>query len=232
MNAEAQPASRLPSGSVHRLGRAGSVWAWRDWAYAGEDGTFGNRFDDAAGTFRVHYASSQRLGAFLETLARFRPDPHVIAATIAESEEDASYPSTAAGLVSERWIADRAISEATLDGDFVDIGHSATLAYLRVVMASRLLHFDLDDVDAAAIRLHVPRAFTQEISSHLYDLANSDGSRRFDGIAYRSRLGDDLENWAIWEPADSLTPAAGQPIDPDDPDLARALALFGLEFTA
>ena len=232
MNAEAQPASRLPSGSVHRLGRAGSVWAWRDWAYAGEDGTFGNRFDDAAGTFRVHYASSQRLGAFLETLARFRPDPHVIAATIAESEEDAGYPSTAAGLVSERWIADRAISEATLDGDFVDIGHSATLAYLRVVMASRLLHFDLDDDDAAAIRLHVPRAFTQEISSHLYDLSGEDGSRRFEGIAYRSRLGDDLENWAIWEPADSLAPAAEHPIDPDDPDLAQALGLFGLELTA
>lgn len=231
MNADAQPASRQPSGPVHRLGRAGSVWAWRDWAYAGEDGTFGNRFDDAAGTFRVHYASSQRLGAFLETLARFRPDPHVIAATIAESEEDASYPSTAAGLVSERWIADRAISEATLAGDFVDIGHSTTLAYLRAVMAARLLHFDLDDVDAAAIRLHAPRAFTQEISSHLYNLADAGGSRRFDGIAYRSRLGDDLENWAIWEPADSLTPAAEHPIDPADPDLTQALALFGLEFT-
>lgn len=232
MNADAQPASRQPSGPVHRLGRAGSVWAWRDWAYAGEDGTFGNRFDDAAGTFRVHYASSQRLGAFLETLARFRPDPHVIAATIAESDEDAGYPSTAAGLVSERWIADRAISQATLDGLFVDIGHSATLAYLRVVMAARLLHFDLDDLDGAAIRLRAPRALTQEISSHLCDLAREDGSRRFDGIAYRSRLGDDLENWAIWEPADSLTPEAEHPIDPDDPDLAQALALLELELVA
>lgn len=232
MSPEEHLATRQPSGPVHRLGRAGSVWAWRDWAYAGEDGTFGNRFDDAAGTFRVHYASSQRLGALLETLARFRPDPHVIAATITESEQDAGYQSTAAGLVSARWLADSAVSEATLDGVFVDIGHSATLVHLRAIMASRLLHFDLDDVDGAAIRLHVPRAFTQEASSHLYDLAAEDGSRRFDGIAYRSRLGDDLENWAIWEPADSLTPAAEQPIDRDDPDLARALALFGLELTA
>jgi len=232
MSPEAQPAPCRPSGPVHRLGRAGSVWAWRDWAYAGEDGTFGNRFDDAAGTFRVHYASSQRLGAFLETLARFRPDPHVTAATITDSEQDAGYPSVAPGMVSERWMVDRAISEATLDGVFVDVGHSSTLAYLRTVMAARLLHFDLDDVDAAAIRLHAPRAFTQEISSHLYDLADSDGSRRFDGIAYRSRLGDDLKNWAIWEPADSLTPSAEEPIDPGDPELAQALALFGLELVA
>ncbi len=99
-------------------------------------------------------------------------------------------------------------------------------------MAARLLHFGLDDVDPAAIRLHVPRAFTQEISNHLYDLADSDGSRRFDGIAYRSRLGDDLENWAIWGPADSLTPAAESPIDGEDPDLAQALALLGLELVA
>ena len=37
-------------------------------------GTFGNRFDDPDGTYRVLYASSQRLGCYLETLARFRVD--------------------------------------------------------------------------------------------------------------------------------------------------------------
>jgi hypothetical protein len=40
----------------------------------GPDGTFGNRFDDPEGTYRVLYASSQRLGCYLETLARFRVD--------------------------------------------------------------------------------------------------------------------------------------------------------------
>jgi hypothetical protein len=105
MSPGAALATRQPSDPVHRLGRAGSVWAWRDWAYAGEDGTFGNRFDDAAGTFRVHYASSQRLGAFLETLARFRPDPHVLAATITEGDRDADYPTITAGLVSEWGLA-------------------------------------------------------------------------------------------------------------------------------
>jgi hypothetical protein len=43
-----------------------------DWASAEPDGTFGNRFDDPDATYRVLYASSQRLGCFVETLARFQ----------------------------------------------------------------------------------------------------------------------------------------------------------------
>jgi RES domain len=64
-----------PGGRLHRVGRAPDAWAWPPWAYAGEDGTFGNRFDDPAGEYRVLYASSQRVGPFLETLARYRTDP-------------------------------------------------------------------------------------------------------------------------------------------------------------
>jgi hypothetical protein len=37
-----------------------------------EDGTFGNRYDDPRGEYRVLYATSQRVGAFIETLARYR----------------------------------------------------------------------------------------------------------------------------------------------------------------
>ncbi len=49
-----------------------------DWASAGPDGTFGNHFDDPDATYRVLYASSQRLGCFLETRARFRVDPKLL----------------------------------------------------------------------------------------------------------------------------------------------------------
>ena len=45
-----------------------------DWCGANPDGTFGNRFGDPNGAYRVLYASSTRFGCFLETLARFRPD--------------------------------------------------------------------------------------------------------------------------------------------------------------
>ena len=64
-------ASVEPDGPLHRLGRMPDPWAWPDWSYAGPDGTFGNRYDDPEASYRVLYASSQRIGAFLETLARF-----------------------------------------------------------------------------------------------------------------------------------------------------------------
>jgi hypothetical protein len=52
--------------------------------YAGPDGTFGNRYDDPEASYRVLYASSHRVGAFVETLARFRPELEALA----ELEQD------------------------------------------------------------------------------------------------------------------------------------------------
>jgi hypothetical protein len=64
--------SKRPSRPLFRVGRDDDAWAVPDWAYAKEDRTFGNRFDDPMGVYRVLYVSSQRLGCFIETLARFR----------------------------------------------------------------------------------------------------------------------------------------------------------------
>src|SRR5437667_12644959 len=72
-------ASVEPGGPLYRLGRYPDPWAWPDWSYAAPDGTFGNRYDDPQASYRVLYASSERVGAFLETLARFRPDLEVLA---------------------------------------------------------------------------------------------------------------------------------------------------------
>jgi hypothetical protein len=58
-----------PAGAVHRVGPRPDPWAWPEWAYAHEDGTFGNRYDDPYSGYRVLYASDQRAGAFVETRA-------------------------------------------------------------------------------------------------------------------------------------------------------------------
>jgi hypothetical protein len=50
-----------PEGPVFRLGRRPDAWQPPDWFLAQSDGTFGNRFDDPDGYYRVLYASSQRL---------------------------------------------------------------------------------------------------------------------------------------------------------------------------
>ena len=106
-------------GPLYRVARGPAAWTWPDWAYAGPDGTFGNRWDDPAGSYRVLYASSTRLGAFVETLAPFRVDLAVIAGL---QEIDAPGEPTASGVLLRRWIEGRVIGEANLDGSFVDVG--------------------------------------------------------------------------------------------------------------
>jgi hypothetical protein len=58
-----------------------------------------------------------------------------------------------------------------------------------------------DELDAAAIRRARSRAFTHELSRLVFECADDVGVPQFVGIAYRSRLGDEFENWAIFEPS-------------------------------
>ena len=214
---------------VFRLGRVPDPWAWPDWRYAGLDGTFGSRFDDPQGVYRVLYASTQRLSTFIECLAQFRPDPAVLAEYDAIEASDDDAAPLAAGELPAEWLTVRCLGSASLIGDYVDLGHHATIAELRRALAARLVHYDIDDLDAVTIRLTTPRALTQEISRHIFDRTH-EGSRRWDGINYLSKYGDDLENWAIFEPASPATSDVTR-IDVDDQDLVRALQVHGLHLT-
>lgn len=210
-----------PSGPQYRLARRPDPWEWPDWAYAGEGGTFGNRYDDPESEFRVLYASSDRLTCFLETLARFRPDPHVEAIEITSDPRDGEFPTLPPGHVPAEWTTKRAIGTITVDWSFADIGTRRSLAHLRQVLGHQLVRHGVDDLDGAAIRASVPRAFTQEVSRYVYEHADVAGLR------YLSRLGDDGENWAIHEPAE-IPMVRVTNVEPDDPDLRTALELFGL----
>jgi hypothetical protein len=209
-----------PPQLVFRLGRQPDPWAAPDWAYAGEDRTFGSRFDDPSGTYRVLYASSSRLGCFLETLARFRVDV-ALQATLAEISGPDDY--VPLGVVPREWRDGRATGTADAAGAFAAIGTSESLATLRVALATTVVELRLGDVDASAIRISVPRTFTQAISRYVYDTG------RFDGVCYRSRYGDDVENWAIFEPFTAIRPhASPQPVEINDPDFVAALLIHRL----
>jgi RES domain len=214
-------ASVEPDGPLYRLGRHPDPWVWPDWSYAAPDGTFGNRYDDPDASYRVLYASSQRLGAFLETLARFRPDLDVLA-ELGRIEGDDEPPPA----VPRTWLAGRLIGEAAVEGRFVDVGDSASLATLRTALAASAIHHGLDEIDAATIRLRAPRAFTQQVSRYVYEHGS------FAGIHYRSRLGDDILNWAVFESApDGQVPLAATTsaaIAANDPDLRTALERLDL----
>lgn len=214
-------------GPLHRLGRRGAVWVLPDWAYAGEDGTFKNRYDDPEGQYRVLYARSQRFGAFLETLAQFRPDPTILAEPIEADPADELYPTEPPGVVPSNWLAKRAMGTATAAGAYAEVGHSRSLEHLRTRLAARLIHYGLNNLDGATIRMSAPRGFTQEISRYVYECNNAEGVQAYDGIRYLSRLGDEIHNWAMFEPA-KFTRAREEELDANDPDFVEVLARFGL----
>ncbi len=181
------------------------------------------------------YASSDRFGAFVEVLARFRPDPLVSAGleSIDGEWEGALQP----GELPAEWLDRRVIGAASLSGAFVDVGHSDSLACLRVALARQIVHHGLADFDASTIRLTAPRPMTQAISRYVYDQTSEAGLREFAGITYRSRLGDQIRNWALFEPValHAATELLGQqrtePIDRSDPDFTRALELHRVTLT-
>jgi hypothetical protein len=216
---------------LYRISRRPDAWAWPPWSSAGPDGTFGNRFDDAQGEYRVLYASSQRLGAFLETLARFRRDVAIDAeyALIQADERDDAFPTLEPGLVPADWRAKRYIGTASHEGRFVDVGHSDSVAHLRSALAARLLHYGLDDLDAGDLRRRAPRRFTQELSRYVFETGYDEAGATLAGIRYLSRLGDEIVNWAMFEGADPEGQTNAS-IERDDPDLSAAMEKFNLAF--
>jgi len=217
-----------PPGRVTRIGRRPNPWAWPPWEAQHSDATFGNRWDDPEGIYRVLYAATQLEGAYVEVLSRFRPDPVVVAelAKIDGSSEEHQF-----GIVPSEWLETRAIGQATLTDVYADVGHARSLTYLRAAMAARLAHHTLTDLDAAAIRLSAPRRFTQEISNHVYRLTLPSGLPRFAGIEYESRLGDNYQNWAIFERPrqKAIANPRIRPIRRDDESLHAALGSLGLK---
>ncbi len=97
------------------------------------------------------------------------------------------------------------------------MGASATLAHLRLALAAELVRFKLDDLDAGDIRARAPHEFSQRVSRYVSEAG------QHDGICYRSRLGDELINWAIFEPNEPTVVRDADEILSEDPDFQAAL---------
>ena len=207
-----------PNSPVFRFGRLPSPWQPPDWFWASEDGTFGNRFDDPSGYYRVLYATSQRLSCFIETLARFRPD---ISLFTELSEIEGENDFVPIGMVPRDWLSSRSMGKARLSGNYADIYASKWVSSLRIELADDALQVGLQDVDASVLQQAAPRIITQKASRNIYE-------RGFDGIYYRSRYGHDLENWALFEPFKLDEKQSEPTIFPDDRDLGEALQILGL----
>jgi len=216
--------SKRPSRPLFRVGRDDDAWAVPDWAYAKEDGTFGNRFDDPMRVYRVLYASSQRLGCFIETLARFRVDVSFIAdmALMENGEDDF----TAFGTVRRAWIRGRCIGTANVEGEYADIYALGWVSHLRSALAGIAVKLGMKDFDLSSLERAEPRLLTQQTGRIAFELG-------YAGVFYHSRYGHSIENWAIFEDWSMserfpIHQPNSRKVAEDDPDLLEALRIFGL----
>jgi hypothetical protein len=216
--------SKWPLKPLFRVGRDDDAWAVPDWAYAKEDGTFGNRFDDPMRVYRVLYASSQRLGCFIETLARFRVDVSFVAelALMENGEDDF----TAFATVRRAWITGRSIGTANVEGEYADIYALGWVSHLRSALAGIAVKLGMEDIDLSSLEPAEPRLLTQKAGRIAFELG-------YAGVFYRSRYGHSIENWAIFEDWTMserfpIQEPNSRKLSEDDPDLLEALRILGL----
>jgi len=173
---------------------------------------------------RVLYASSQRLGCFIETLAPFRVDVSFVAdlALMENGEEDF----TAFGPVRKAWIKGRCIGGANVEGEYAAIYALAWVSHLRLALARTAVKLRMEDIDLSSLERAESRLLTQPAGRIAFE-------RGYEGVFYHSRYGHSIENWAVfedWTLSDRfpIRQPNSRKVGEDDPDLLEALRILGL----
>ncbi|MDI3340784.1 MAG: RES family NAD+ phosphorylase [Sphaerobacter sp.] len=235
-----------PTTPVYRVARGADPFAPPGWAYANQDGTFGNRFDDPGARagipeserFRVIYCATQRAAAFGETIARMRPSLALIAQLNDIDDEEpleqtlhgvVDPEDARRGLVTREWRLQRRLGATYLDPSlrFVDIAAPETMTHLRSALATCAAALGIHDIDLSAITSG-QRRFTQECARYIYEQADDAGRPCFAGIRYPSRLNPDWECWAIFDTRMVHQRCPTETIHPNDPGVWEAARLLGL----
>lgn len=232
------PASGDP-GTVWRVGHAPDPWQWTPWQYASDDGRFNGRWDDQNAQFRTLYTSDSLLGCFLELLAPLRPRDTVFL-ELDEIQDDAgdagAFPDPARGAVGASWLSGRVYARGEQTGTYAEITTAQGLAYLLDAGVFVAMGIPPVDVDVALLKDAHRREITRTIARHLFDLRNaSDLQPTVDGVAFRSRMGDDIKLWAVFERTSALVserivPGLPELIPADHPDLVNAFLMLSLHW--
>lgn len=227
-------------GTVWRVGFAPDMWQWTPWAYATDSGLFNGRWDDQMGQFRTLYTSSSLLGCFLELLAPFRPSALLDAALGQIDDDDATvslYPDAPSGSVGHRWLEDRLYGAADQDGRYCFITHSRSIAALQLDYPLARHGLGPSDVDTALLKDARDRKLTRSIARWLYNLQAPEGGELVSGVEFRSRFGDEIAMWAVFERSRDerhsrhIRPANNPAPIPDDlPELVEAFEHHGLSW--
>lgn len=209
-----------PSEPLFHIGRNPDPFAWTEWRFVGA-----GRFDDPRQprTFRVLYATEQRLAAFVETLQKWRPSIDALAAL----ENVVPHPAIAGtvehipGTIPADWHLKRSLGTLRLlpDQRWLDLREHESRETLRMQLAPMLQQLGLDDFDLSDA-LSRNRHLTQTISRFAFD-------EGFQGIAYKSRFDDTFDCWAVFEGA-RFEPTGRFAILRNDSDLIEAARRLNL----
>lgn len=182
--------------------------------------TGGNRFDVPGG--EVLYAASAPVGAFAETLARFRPTTSMRAMPPEEDEH-----LMAVGAIPADWRTRRQLARFSLEEPlpFLDVDKPETHAYLNDQMAAPLAALGVQALDVGIMR-GSNRFITRAVAEWAYVASDDDGRLKYSGLRYESRLGA-YECWAIFGGI-ALVNIHSDAVAKTHPDLEAVARVFDL----
>jgi hypothetical protein len=241
MSAAELPVSHDP-GVVWRVGREPDPWLWTPWEFVSDRGRFNGRWDDQDALFRTLYTSESLVGCFLELLAAKRPND-LAYVELDEIVDDAggadTYPDPERGAIGLQWLSNRLYGSARQDGTYAEVTHSAALGFLVDAGVFGRLGIPPRDVDASLLKDATKRDTTRSVARFLYDLRAAGTSLpAVDGIAFRSRMGDEIRMWAIFERGEEEVSEhlseheQYHRVTDDNDDLRQAFELLGLHWKA
>jgi hypothetical protein len=207
-----------PASGLYRIGRFPDPLVYPPWHVAAAKA---GRFDDPGDEFRVLYTAVQRVACFVETLAVFRPRLAFLDQARSLPDGDRGDDTPVLGTVPAGWHRERLIGRLTAAPGqrWLDLRSHETILALRVELATTLTALGLDDFDLR-VAVGSNRRLTQTIARWAYE-------RDFQGIAYTSRHGADLDCWTIFE-GSRFEPEEIALVDAQDPDLVIAARRLGL----
>lgn len=187
--------------------------------------------------FRAVSCATNAIGAFGETLARFRPSDALLAELKSIGDEDPSAKTTksrdltasVAGIVPTAWQLRRVLAQTGIDSSlrFFDLATPASHQYLRAALTPSVTALGLGDLDFGAV-VGPHRKLTQAIARHVYELRDNEDMPLFAGLRYLSRLNPEWECWAVFADRMIHTPLSTVTIAPGNPDLLAVCDIYGL----
>jgi len=185
--------------------------------------------EESSERYRVVYASTDRAGAFGETIARYRPDLALLQELKDIDDDEPLEPWLEGGVVPADYRLQRRLGETILDPSlrFVDVFDARAVQALRPALSPIARRLGLPDVDLSTV-MGPNRELTKQLSLYLHEQRDEQGHPRYAGIRYVSRMNANWELWAVFD--DRLMHAAVVPEDiyADDPGLVEAARLLGV----